>query len=781
MGLLDGLFETKALVTGAKNAIPRATGSSITRSYGTGTPLPIAGQWDIDQAVQYAMEQVMWVFRAVDVIAENQAGVPIKLRRGLEENTGEWLDDPNLYRLLNVRANTYESARDFRYRLSANLLLSRRGAFVEIVRDQAGRPRELHILPAGTTNPIPDTKKFVSGYRVHRSDNDYNDLPPENVIWFKSKPHPTDPYQQMTPLTSLGVSVETDWLAHQFNRTYLQNGGRQGLLIALKGQVSLEDAEEIKRRFSGGPMRAGEATVIEGDGIDVKDMSGRPTDVQWADLMDTSKEEILMGFGVPESVMGNASGRTYDNADAERENFWQDTMRAHCKSIAQSLDVLTGDTEDDTILAYDYSIIDVLQRAKRRDREEFRQEVSAGLRTIDSYLEETGRDKSGVPGTGVLINSSLGIAYMPEDEEEREKLTSTLVKVGEPPAPEEGAEGAGMGALGMGAGESSLAARMPQGGAQEGAGGMDQAAEDDDWYEKSMEDEMEHHTITSDDLFTKAAEMMAGGVDPKGEWAHPYLQDALMDEKTLEGVLLAWDTQQEEIITDRLNHAKLRKGTRFWEYKEGEEPTEFKALDAEYAVDPGRWALDLRRSAARVIDRTVTREARRMAREITGQRNKALEGLIPSEIDRAAILNAAEDQALALIENAANAQMARVMDKITAMADEGATLKEIDAEVRRTIGARSGWRKRVVQNAVQTAAEGVRAGVAANSGRKIVKYWIAQHDDRVRKWHRKAHGQRRLGGSRFRVGPAWLRYPGDPTAPIALTIGCRCTVHYAVL
>ena len=169
-----------------------------------------------------------------------------------------------------------------------------------------------------------------------------------------------------------------------------------------------------------------------------------------------------------------------------------------------------------------------------------------------------------------------------------------------------------------------------------------------------------------------------------------------------------------------------------------------------------------------------------MAREITGQRNKALEGLIPSGIDRAAILNRAEDEALALIEDAANAQMERFMDKITAMADEGATLAEIEKEVRRTIGSRSAWRKRVVQGAVQRASEGVRMGVATNSGRKMVKYWIAQHDDRVRKWHRKAHGQRRLGGSRFRVGPAWLRYPGDPQAPLALTIHCRCWTHWSL-
>lgn len=767
MRFLDGLFETKTYAKGSKNAIPRATGSSIVRSAGNGNPLPVPGQWDIEQAMNYAVDQVMWVFRCMDVISENQSGTPIKLRRGLDEAEGEWVEDPRLFKLLNMRANSYESAKDFRYRLSANLLLSRRGAFIEIVRDQAGRPAELHILPAGTTNPIPHPTKFVSGYRVHRSDNDYNDLPPENVIWVKAKPHPTDPYQQMTPLTSLGISVETDWLAHQFNRTYLQNGGRQGLLIALKGKVSQEDAEEIKRRFSGGPMRAGEATVIEGEGIDVKDMSGRPTDVQWSELMGTAKDEILMGFGVPESVMGNASGRTFDNADAERENFWNDTMRAHCKAIAQALDVLTGATDDDTVLAYDYSGIDVLQRTKRRDREEYRAEVSAGLRTIDSYLKLTGGEEIDVPGTKVLINSALGVAFMPDDEDERETITSTLVKVGEPPAPEEGAGGA-PGALGMGQGDSDPMARM---------GGTD-AADDESWYEKGDEDEMEGHMISSDDFFTKAMEL-GGGVYPKAERAHPYLQDALMDEKTLEGVLIAWDTQQEEIIADRLSHAKLRKGTRFWEYKEGEEPAEYKALDAQYAVDPARWAQDLRRSAARVIDRTVVREARKMARELTGTRNKALEGLIPNEIDRAAILNAAEDQALDLIEVAANAQLARVMDKINTMADEGASLADIEKEVRRTIGSRSAWRKRVVQAAVQRATEGVRMGVGVNSGMKLRKVWRSHHDGRTRKWHLKADGQVRRMGSRFRVGPAWIRYPGDPQGPPGLVIGCRCWTSLA--
>ena len=41
-------------------------------------------------------------------------------------------------------------------------------------------------------------------------------------------------------------------------------------------------------------------------------------------------------------------------------------------------------------------------------------------------------------------------------------------------------------------------------------------------------------------------------------------------------------------------------------------------------------------------------------------------------------------------------------------------------------------------------------------------------------------GQRRRIGSRFRVGPAWIQYPGDPAGPPAQTINCRCWLEYQV-
>lgn len=751
---LGGLFESKALVRASisNNAIPRATGSSRVSNLGMGAQaLRQMGRWDTDHAITHGMDAVMLVFRCIDVISQNQANLPMKLRKGRDRDKGEWIKDRLIDNLLNFRANSYESATQFRYRLSSNLLLSRRGAFIEIVRDDNGNPAELHLLPAGSTSPIPDARRFVSGYEVHRSDHLIETIDPEDVIWVKTKPHPTDPYQQMTPLTSLATTLETDYLARMFNRTYLANGGRQGLLVSVKGEVSDEDAEELKRRFSGGPMRAGEATVIEADGVSVAPMSGQPQDTQWGSLLDKSKDEILLGFGVPESVMGNAAGRTWDNADAERENFWNDTMVPHCNAVAQSLDPITGDSNDDVVVAYDYAGVDVLQRTLRRDRDEARAEVSAGLRTIDEYRTEfRGQDAWERPGTQVLVTKDrMGIGKTDEVEEAVKKTPI----IGGPPE-QEGMDG--MGGMGGGDPYASLYADP------------DTAEED------------EHKSLASL-LESKAIDMRGGVRRPKGRGVqeHPYLDDLLYDEKTLEGILIGWDSQQEEIIADRLHHAKFRQGTRFWEYKDGQEPAEYKALDATYAVDPARWTADLRRSAMRTLENTVTREARRIAGELTGKRgNRGLFELIPAEVDRARLLNESFDNAWNVVEGMANAQLARVMDKINKMADEGASLKEIEKEVRQSIGQHSAWRKRVVQNAVQVAAEGTRFMVASESNMDLRKVWHSLHDDRVRKSHARAHGQVRKLPSRFHIGPAWLLYPRDPAGPPNQTYGCRCYLSY---
>jgi len=62
-----------------------------------------------------------------------------------------------------------------------------------------------------------------------------------------------------------------------------------------------------------------------------------------------------------------------------------------------------------------------------------------------------------------------------------------------------------------------------------------------------------------------------------------------------------------------------------------------------------------------------------------------------------------------------------------------------------------------------------------------MKLWLATEDNRTRRTHRDADGQRTLLESPFRVGGADLLFPGDPNGPAEEVINCRCTMLPVVL
>ncbi|MET8746876.1 phage minor head protein [Streptomyces sp. NPDC004728] len=76
--------------------------------------------------------------------------------------------------------------------------------------------------------------------------------------------------------------------------------------------------------------------------------------------------------------------------------------------------------------------------------------------------------------------------------------------------------------------------------------------------------------------------------------------------------------------------------------------------------------------------------------------------------------------------------------------------------------------------ATLAAAEGM-----AGEGRPLVKQWQTRRDAKVRDTHDDADGQIRLLDEEFTVGGVSMRYPGDPAAPPALTVNCRCILRLA--
>lgn len=297
-------------------------------------------EWDNKRSMLEGLQRVTWVYRAVDAIASNAARLPLIVRQS-NIFDGEEIDDPSLYRLLNSKPNPGEDSIAFRYRLSAQLLLSRKGAFIEVTRSNRGEVIKLMLLQPENVSIIPDREKFIKGYDYEffgqNGEQKVKRYKPEDILWIR-KPHPFNPYGAITPLEAAGVAIETDWLAKMYNRNFMLNDGRPGGIVVVKGDMMESDKEELRAKFGGGIARAGRISVIASeDGADFVDTAVTPRDAQYQETRTATKEEILIAFGVPESVLSNAAGRSFDNAEMERIIFWMETMVPHMDLITRPI------------------------------------------------------------------------------------------------------------------------------------------------------------------------------------------------------------------------------------------------------------------------------------------------------------------------------------------------------------------------------------------------------------------------------------------------------------
>lgn len=421
------------------------TKGEVERRFASGGPYLVGGaayrgNWSPEKAVTDGLERVTWVYLCCNAIASDESRLPVKWLQDHPE-TGDEIkpDSEPLWQLLNRRANKWESAQQFRYRLSMQLLLSKQGVYVEIVRARDKSIKALHLLPPHRTAPVPDPDNFIQSYEVYDAAGQVYRLDPDQVLWIK-RPHPLDPYMGLVPMEAAGLAVDVDFWARIYNRNFMINDGRPGGIVNVKGFLSDEDADELEARFNGGPGRAGRVSVLESDGVEYVDTTTSARDMQHVETRQATKKEILMAFGVPETRAGDASGRTFDNADAETEMYWRDTMRAHCDLIDQAFDTLTaGGIEDDIFTVHDTSSIYVLNRDEKDKEGRYAAMFQDGLITADEFRDETGKDPMDRPGSKVLWIGNQG--KMPVGEEEDEKTLQEIMGGGGGGAPPPGAPG----------------------------------------------------------------------------------------------------------------------------------------------------------------------------------------------------------------------------------------------------------------------------------------------------------------------------------------------------
>jgi HK97 family phage portal protein len=439
---------------------------------------PYNQDWNTDRAVREGFEVNPWIYRAVHVIASASIARAIVLRQGdpIKGDPVPMEADPTrLVHLFNVQANPWERAKTFRYRLIAQWLLSSRGVFVEVIRTRAGRIGLLNLLDPDMVEIIPTRERLPDGrekvdplgaFRVTVNDasGPYNELPrfnpkadfetqPSSVLWLRS-PHPTLMFKGMSPVQAAGLSADLDKAARLYNRRFMEQDGRPGGILAVKGNVRDDTLQILEARFNGGPESAGRTSAIQADAMEWVDTSNHPRDTQWSDTMDRMRKEISIVFGTPESVLGDASGRTFDNADAEKANWQEDTLVPLWAMLDDQLDILTGAYDDSLYFRHDISDLWLLRRHERTDIDRAADDFAEGRRTLDEWREVAGLKPFNQPWSRVVFLPGGSVpAGDPDDVAEVIKLQTLGMGMAADPG-EEARAGAEQG--------SQLGARMAE-------------------------------------------------------------------------------------------------------------------------------------------------------------------------------------------------------------------------------------------------------------------------------------------------------------------------------
>ena len=280
-------------------------------------------------------------------------------------------------------------------------LLLHGNAYVQVLRDSAGRPRELFALRPDRVTIETDTRGWPAAY-LYRAGPAVTRLPAEDargcpaIIHVKAA-HPLDDHYGLGCLGAAAGAIAIHNAATRWNKALLDNAARpSGALVYDPGEAGAVLAREqfdrlraeLDASFSGAG-NAGRPMILEG-GLSWQAMSMTPADMDFAGMKAAAAREIALAFGVPPMLIGLPGDATYANYREANKALWRLAVLPLAGTILQGLQQGLSPHFAGLSLAIDLDRVTALSE----DRERLWAQVSAA----DFLSNEEKRAMLGIEG-----------------------------------------------------------------------------------------------------------------------------------------------------------------------------------------------------------------------------------------------------------------------------------------------------------------------------------------------------------------------------------------------
>jgi HK97 family phage portal protein len=283
------------------------------------------------------------VYRAVRMVAEAAASVPLLLYQGEEEIT----EHPLLHLL--ARPSPGASTPDL-FEAWYGFLLVSGNAYIEALA-VGGTVRELHALRPDRMKVVPGPGGWPEAYE-YTADGRTIRIAGEAVpgvprILHVRLFHPLCDHYGLSPIEAAASAIDTHNTASRWNKALLDNSARpSGALVytARDGNLTAEQYNRLKSELEQGfqgAARAGRPLLLEG-GLDWKSMSLTPRDMDFIEAKHVAAREIALALGVPPMLLGIPGDNTYSNYQEATRSFWRATVLPLVNRTAKALSTWLG-------------------------------------------------------------------------------------------------------------------------------------------------------------------------------------------------------------------------------------------------------------------------------------------------------------------------------------------------------------------------------------------------------------------------------------------------------
>lgn len=292
---------------------------------------------DFGQLADEGYRRNVIAYRCIRLIAENAATVPWRLLQKQGGGQPVQLETHPLLDLLK-RPNPMQGGAELFGALFGHYLIAG-NCYLESLGPENGSPIELWTLRPDRMRIVPGAGGVPTAYRytVNGRAKDFAVDPVRGyspVLHVKSF-HPLDDWYGMSPLEAAALSVDQHNDAGKWNASLLQSAGRpSGALVyhppyaessgVLTDEQRMVLKEELERHFTGS-ANAGRPMVLEG-GLDWREMSISPKDMDWVSGKDISAREIALAFHVPPQLVGINGSLTFANFEQARLALYDDAI-----------------------------------------------------------------------------------------------------------------------------------------------------------------------------------------------------------------------------------------------------------------------------------------------------------------------------------------------------------------------------------------------------------------------------------------------------------------------